>query len=102
MLKYSSNILNPQLSNLFSTSDTCDQNMQSLDCLKLKINSDISFKFGIDSESLEVYLVLKIKYLDDVPTSEFRVVYFCIYFLKKWSDNLTLHISDYISSVLGL
>ena len=62
--------------------------MQSLDCLKLEINSDISFKFGIDSESLEVYLVLKIKYLDDVPTSEFRVVYFCISFLKTWSDYL--------------
>ena len=52
--------------------------------LKLEINSDISFKFGIDSESLEVYLVLKIKYLDDVPTSEFRVVYFCIYFPKDF------------------
>ena len=73
------NISNPQLSNLFSTSDTCHQNMQSLDCLKLEINSDISFKFGIDSESLEVYLVLKIKYLDDVPTSEFQVVYFFVF-----------------------
>ena len=71
-----------ELSNLFS-------NVQSLNYLKSGINSDISFEFGIDSESVEVYLVLKIKYLDDVPTSEFRVVYFCIYFLKTWSDYLT-------------
>ena len=54
----------------------------------MEINSDISFKFGIDSESLEVYLVLKIKYLDDVPTSEFRVAYFSVSFLKKLSDYL--------------
>ena len=62
-------------------------------------NSVISLNFGIDSESLEVYLVLKIKYLDDVPTSEFRVVYFCIYFLKTWSDYLTYLLR--LCSVLG-